>query len=100
MATVVRSAVSADSWVQSAAQRGCWGSSWGVGSSGGSGFQARYSRALQQIYSDHEISRLEGFMSWLTPLYSFCQATIQVSLITTLVMTNSLAELGLEENLL
>lgn len=46
MATVVRSAVSADSWVQSAAQRGCWGSSWGVGSSGGSGFQARYSRAF------------------------------------------------------
>ena len=57
MATVVRSAVSADSRVQSAAPRGCWRSSWGVG------FRQGTLVLLQQIDSDHEIFRLEGFMS-------------------------------------
>lgn len=44
MATVVRRAVPADGWVQSAVQRGCWAQkpiSLGSGSSGGSGFQAK-----------------------------------------------------------
>lgn len=61
MATVVRSAVSADSRVQSAVGAGDLAGEWEAVVA--VGFRQGTLMLLQQIYSDHEISRLEGFMS-------------------------------------